>query len=283
MKPTTSPDTIPFGRQIRGNSAVKYRDTYKTLRAQTREWYTWNPVVGAIYVNDGSPESIEGARLLIFPAFCEHYGGIQVTYSQLFLSVPSSSFLVHQPGAHRPVSAGVSRSCRFTLFPCFRPFFFRPPRVSVSFTEPLLMRGGDSLPRHASSSTVVIIYRSPFSAQVIPAKIVASVNYYYATSLHLWISIVPRSGDLLLLRIIPVKRGEISKSDGDGSIFSVEELIIALFKNCFSFVLIFELYVFLFFFFCFVIRIVLNDRDSWGYVCVTDRFIDEVLINIGNF
>lgn len=130
VKPTTSPDTIPFGRQIRGNSAVKYRDTYKTLRAQTREWYTWNPVVGAIYVNDGSPESIEGARLLIFPAFCEHYGGIQVTYSQLFLSVPSSSFLVHQPGAHRPVSAGVSRSCRFTLFPCFRPFFFRPPRVS---------------------------------------------------------------------------------------------------------------------------------------------------------
>lgn len=126
VKRTTSPDTIPFGRQIRGNSAVKYRDTYKTLRAQTGEWYTWNPVVGAIYVNDGSPESIEGARLLIFPAFCEHYGGIQVTYSQLFLSVPSSSFLVHQP-----VSAGASRSYRrFTLFPCFRPFFFRPPRVS---------------------------------------------------------------------------------------------------------------------------------------------------------
>lgn len=67
------------------------------------------------------------------------------------------------------------------------------------------------LPRHASSSTVVIIYRSPFSAQVIPAKIVASVNYYCATSLHLWISIVPRSGDLLLLRIIPVKRGKFPR------------------------------------------------------------------------
>lgn len=40
VKRTTSPDTIPFGRQIRGNSAVKYRDTYKTLRAQTGEWYT---------------------------------------------------------------------------------------------------------------------------------------------------------------------------------------------------------------------------------------------------
>lgn len=127
-----------------------------------------------------------------------------------------SSFLVHQPGAHRPVSAGASRSCRFTLFPCFRPFFFRPPRVSLFLSRNPSWRAGVTLSRDALLLlTVAIIYRSPFSAQVIPAKIVASVNYYYATSLHLWISIVPRNGDLLLLRIIPVKRGktgEISRA-----------------------------------------------------------------------
>lgn len=207
----------------------------------------------------------------------------------VFAALPLRAVLFFSCAPTRSTPTRLRRG--FTLMPFYFISLFSPfllpaaSRLLVSFTEPLLMRGGDSLPRHASSSTVVIIYRSPFSAQVIPAKIVASVNYYYATSLHLWISIVPRSGDLLLLRIIPVKRGEISKSDGDGSIFSVEELIIALFKNCFSFVLMFELYVFLFFFFffCFIIRIVLNDRDSWGYVCVTDRFIDEVLINIGNF
>ena len=62
-------------------------------------------------------------RLLIFPAFCEHYGGIQVTYSQLFLcDGRASSFLVQQ----RERAASVPWLTSFYFISLFRRFF-RPP------------------------------------------------------------------------------------------------------------------------------------------------------------
>lgn len=98
-----------------------------------------------------------------------------------------------------------SRLWCFSLFPCFGLSSGRHRAFLVSFTESSY-GGMERVLEHAPS--VAIIYRSPFSGQVIPAKIVASVNYYRAPALlrfHLWISIVPRTV-AALLRIILVKR-----------------------------------------------------------------------------
>lgn len=119
-------------------------------------------------------------RLLIFPAFCEHYAGIQVTYSQLFLCGGASSFLVHQ----REQRLRGFTLTAFYFISLFRPLSSflpaLPSPLPPPFHGPPSTLGGSS---PGARCSVAIIYRSPFSGQVIPAKIVAAVNYYRATIL----------------------------------------------------------------------------------------------------
>lgn len=136
VKRTTSPDTIPFGRQIRGNSAVKYRDTYKTACADRR----------MVHVKSGGWSYLCKRR---FPwehrrrAFA-YISGILWTLrwhsGDVFAALPLRAVLFFSCAPTR-LRRGFTLIPPFYFISLFSPFLLpAASRLLVSFTEPLLMR-----------------------------------------------------------------------------------------------------------------------------------------------